>query len=230
MKFLAYTFFSVGLVAAQSGLDLISALSGNGFDNNENILEELLSNGFFGGQDISDELFDLGGLNFDEFNWNSLDQFGSGIDFNDIFNNNFDFNNQDDLLTGIEALASGFGVGNAFDQNDLFDLGQDDELELLLEMLQLQQLLQFGQIDIGGIQDLINNNLGNFNSFNSGFGGNDVEDLINELGNGNEFGNEFGNLGDFDSDNVFGDNSDDLSIHLGGGNAPDVNLNGVSVA
>lgn len=224
MQSLAVILFSAGLVAAQSGLDINDLLNNGGLSNNENILNELLGNGFFGGQDISSELFDLGGLDLSAFNWNSLDQFGSGINFNDVFSQNFDFNNQNDLFSGIQALSSGFGLGNAFNSNDLFGLSQNDELELLLEMLQLQQLLQFGQLDIGSIQNLINNELSNFGGVNN----NDIQAIIDQL-EGSQL-NDFSNLGNLGfSGGSASDLSNNLNVNIGGGAPPNVVLDGVNV-
>ncbi|KAK3318455.1 hypothetical protein B0H66DRAFT_622430 [Apodospora peruviana] len=173
---------SAGLVSAvrfrrqdiQSGIAGANILNGSVIANNSDIAgvnEQLDAN-------INDNLDNLDNLNNNNINDNNVDKINNvtaelnqgglnldnlnidGLDLNSI-----DLNNQDALAQGILAMLGGLCLNNALGLDNILNLGQDNELELFLELQQLIQLEQLGFLSGGGIRGLFNSGFlfGNFN-------------------------------------------------------------------
>ncbi|KAB5572459.1 hypothetical protein GE09DRAFT_672709 [Coniochaeta sp. 2T2.1] len=115
------------------------------------------SAGFNGSQfSASDPNFDPASLNL-----NNL----GGVNLGQI-----DFSDQNSVASGILSMLNVLCAGNLFDLNSILNLGQNNDLELFLELVQLMQLEQLGFLNVFDVQSLLGSGFGA--GFGSQFGGN----------------------------------------------------------
>lgn len=77
-----------------------------------------------------------------------------------------DFSDQSSVTAAILSMLNLVCAGDLFDTSNILDLGFNDEMEMLLELVQLMQLEQLGFLDVSDIQSLLG--LGFGSSFSSG--------------------------------------------------------------
>ena len=105
---------------------------------------------------VSDPNFDPASLNLQNLGSVNLGQ--------------IDFSDQNSVASGILSMLNVLCAGNLFDLNSILNLGQNNELELFLELVQLMQLEQLGFLNVFDVQALLGSGFGA--GFGSGFGGN----------------------------------------------------------
>ncbi|KAB5572013.1 hypothetical protein GE09DRAFT_652139 [Coniochaeta sp. 2T2.1] len=81
-----------------------------------------------------------------------------------------DFSDQNSVASGILSMLNVLCAGNLFDTNSILNLGQNSDLELFLELVQLMQLEQLGFLNVFDVQSLLGSGFGA--GFGSQFGGN----------------------------------------------------------
>jgi hypothetical protein len=95
----------------------------------------------------------------------------NGLDLNSLNINGLnlgsvDLGNQNDVVNAILEMMLGLCLNNnIFNEEELLELGEQQDEELFLELAQLMQLEELGFVSLGGIQSLFNSGLvlGNFN-------------------------------------------------------------------
>jgi hypothetical protein len=113
------------------------------------------------------------GLSVDSgLNLGSIDVGGVNLD-------SFDFNNQQDILNGIQLMLDSMCLGNLVNVGQFQNLGQIAALEMFLQLAQLESLFQGGFVNLFDVNGL----------FNSGILGGGFLGGANALfGGGNAFG------------------------------------------
>ncbi|KAK4210422.1 hypothetical protein QBC37DRAFT_390491 [Rhypophila decipiens] len=149
----AYTLFSLGLVSAAN-------IIGREPEKPDNIFDEIINNNNKdNNKDLNNFLQGFKGVNLNDLEIDGLN-FG-----------NIDLNSQDALVQGILSLLAGFCVNNnVLNQNNLLNIGLNNELELFFELAQLAQLQQLGFLNGNGLRGLFNSGalLGGGGGFNIG--------------------------------------------------------------
>lgn len=168
-----YIIFSLGLVSAINvGRQPQEAESGAVEGSGDNIFDQIINNNINNanreGEIINED-------DDDQENNNNLENSAGGVrqgDLNlDDLNidglnmGNIDLNDQEALAQGILSMLAGFCLNNVLNQNNILNLGLNNELELFLELAQLAQLQQLGFLSGTGIRGLFNSGalLGGFN-------------------------------------------------------------------
>lgn len=180
-----YILFSLGLVSAINiGARHPEEAAGSGAviedsGDSNNIFDEIINNNIANANREEDnnrnENENNNEDNSDNRNNNNLDSFVEnlkqgglnldGLNIGGLNLGNIDLNSQDAIAQGILSILAGFCLNNALNQNNILNLGLNNELELFLELAQLAQLQQLGFLSGTGIRGIFNSGalLGGFN-------------------------------------------------------------------
>lgn len=112
----------------------------------------------FNGTAINGSQLNSADPNFDPANLNLGDSLGSGLNLGQI-----DFSDPNSIGSAILSMMNLLCAGNLFSLDNILNLGQNNELELFLQLLQLMQLEQLGFLNQFQVLSLISSGFGNSN-------------------------------------------------------------------